>query len=149
MKRSANRKSLPGVWQPVTGKLHRGERAFDAARREVREETGLSPGRWWALESITAYFDVETDSFRLLPLFVAEARERDRIELSAEHDAWEFLSAREAGRRYLWEGQRRALEAVRSEVLADATLARALEIGPPRPTRGVRRGKGRAARAPH
>ena len=51
--RRARTRRLPGVWQPVTGKRRRGETAFAAARREVREETGLEPRRWWALEEPT------------------------------------------------------------------------------------------------
>ena len=54
LRRSPNRRKLPGVWQPVTGKLERGERAWASAAREVLEETGLKPRRWWTLESPTA-----------------------------------------------------------------------------------------------
>lgn len=32
-----------GFWQSITGSLHWGESAADAAAREVREETGLDP----------------------------------------------------------------------------------------------------------
>ena len=42
LRRSAH-DSLPGVWQPVTGRIHRRESALAAAAREVREETGLTP----------------------------------------------------------------------------------------------------------
>src|SRR5690348_8982670 len=48
--------SLPHVWQPVTGRLRRGESALRGAAREVREETGIEPRRWWSLESMSAYF---------------------------------------------------------------------------------------------
>ncbi|MDP8984934.1 MAG: dihydroneopterin triphosphate diphosphatase [Pseudomonadota bacterium] len=34
----------PGYWQSVTGSLEWGERAADAARREVIEETGITHG---------------------------------------------------------------------------------------------------------
>src|SRR5437773_1922666 len=49
VRRSPHR-SLAGVWQPVTGGIERGESALSAAVREVQEETGLAPLRWWALE---------------------------------------------------------------------------------------------------
>lgn len=128
LRRAADRRLLPGVWQPVTGKRRPVERALDAAVREVREETGLVPRRWWALETLTAFFEPGTDSILLLPLFAAEVGPGAAVRLSREHDRYRFLSAREAGRRYLWAAQRRALDAVRAEVLGGGALARALEV---------------------
>src|SRR5204862_4262039 len=129
---------LPGVWQPVTGKLDRGETALRGAKREVREETGLTPRRWWVLERMTVFFDPEADRVRALPLFAAEIGASARVRLSDEHDAHRFATAAAAARRFLWQSQRRALRAVREEVLAGGPGAAALEI-----TRltGARRGQ--------
>ena len=127
LRRAANR-TLPHVWQPVTGKIERGETALAGARREVLEETGLEPLRWWALETVTVYFDPAGDAVRLLPLFAAQIGVRDRPKLSVEHDEHRFLTARAAARRFLWRAQVRALEAVRHEVLAGGPRARALEV---------------------
>lgn len=120
--------TLPGVWQPITGRRRRGERAVAAAMREMLEETGLRPRRLWALETMTTYFDPSTDRVRMLPLFAAEIGNADRVQLSREHDTFRFLAAAAAGNRFLWEGQRRGLEAVRREVLEHPRLAKALEI---------------------
>lgn len=127
LRRSAGR-PLPHVWQPVTGKLRRGEAALAGARREVLEETGLTPRRWWALESVTAYFDAAGGVIRLLPLFAAEIGPDARVRLSDEHDDHRFLTARAAGRRYVWDSQVRALEAVHREVLRGGPRARILEV---------------------
>jgi 8-oxo-dGTP pyrophosphatase MutT (NUDIX family) len=128
LRRAASRRKLPGVWQPVTGKRHLGERAPSCAVREVLEETGLSPRRWWALETPTVFYDARADAFDVLPVFVAEIGARDRVRLSREHDAHRFVTARKAAARFLWETQRRALSAVRCDVLGDPAHARALEI---------------------
>lgn len=134
--RRADTRWLPGVWQPVTGKRRRGEGPFAAARREVREETGLEPRRWWALEEPTTIYQAQRDEVISIPVFAAEVGPRDRVRLSDEHDAWAFLPAREAGRRFLWETQRRALADVGRQVLRGGALADALELKvPPRRAR--------------
>ena len=127
LRRAAGR-SLAGVWQPITGKRRGREGAAAAALREFREETGLTARRMWALETVTAYFDPGSNRLSVLPLFAVEVGARERVELSSEHDASRFATARAAGTLYLWESQRRGLEAVRREVLTRRDLARALEL---------------------
>lgn len=117
LRRSPSRRRLPGAWQPVTGKIRFRESAAHAAVREVYEETGLRPTRFWALESPIVYFDVQEDTVEMLPLFAAEIPAGARIVLSAEHDAYRFLSRKRAGKRYVWEAQRVALAACHREVL--------------------------------
>jgi dihydroneopterin triphosphate diphosphatase len=107
---------LPGVWQPVTGKRRRGERALLAAAREVREETGIEPIRWWGLETLSFWFESANERFVALPLYAAEVDARAEVVLSREHDAYRWLSPRAAGKRFAWETQRRALVAVEREV---------------------------------
>lgn len=126
--RRASGRSLPGVWQPVTGKRELGETAVQAALRETKEETGLEPLRLWALETIALFFDAPDDAFVLLPLFAIEVDPKASVRLSREHDAFAFVSAGEAARRVLWASQRRGLSAVRAEVLKSSRLARELEV---------------------
>jgi 8-oxo-dGTP pyrophosphatase MutT (NUDIX family) len=136
--RRAPGRPLAGIWQPVTGRIARGETALDAARREVREETGLESDLWWCLESMTTFFDAVDDSIQLLPLFAVELGARDTVRLSPEHVAARFVSAREAAKLYLWEAQRRGLAAVRREVLGARGLAKALALPAPSPRRPAR-----------
>lgn len=133
--RRAPGRRLAGAWQPVTGGRRARETALAAARREVREETGLVPARWWALESPSLYWDAQADRAVVLPVFAAEVPAAARVRLSDEHDRAAFLPPAAAGRRYLWDSQRRALADVVRQVLAGGPLADALEIPPPK---GVR-----------
>ena len=119
---------LPGVWQPVTGRRRPRERGLAAAVREVREETGLAPLRWWALEAPTLFYDASRDRVRSYPRFAAETGPDASVRLSGEHVDWAFLPSAEAGRRYLWESQRRGLEDVKRQVLRGGPLADALEV---------------------
>ncbi len=109
--------ALPGVWQPVTGRRRRGERALVAAAREVREETGLEPVRWWGLETLSIWFESASDRFVALPIYAAEVAPDADVRLSREHDAFAWLAPRAAGARFAWETQRRALAALEREVL--------------------------------
>jgi dATP pyrophosphohydrolase len=141
IRRSAQR-TLAHVWQPVTGGIERGETAWQAAAREVFEETGLSPVRWWALEHLTMYYEPATDAVHAVPLFAAEVAWTDAIALSDEHDRYAFLSEAAASKRVLWHTQRCALRAVRDEVLGGGAGATARDVTAriaARPPKGARR----------
>jgi len=126
--RRSGQRTLPGVWQPVTGGIERGETAWRAAAREVIEETGLRPLRWWALEHVTVFYKPDRDVVFALPMFAAEVAWTDTVVLSHEHDRYAFVGAAAAARRVLWAAQRRGFAAVREEVLAGGAGAAAREI---------------------
>jgi 8-oxo-dGTP pyrophosphatase MutT (NUDIX family) len=132
--------SLPGIWQPVTGRIEPRERAVDAAIREVREETGLRPKRWWRLEHVASHIHPVSDELRVVALFAAEAMSQ-RVRLSDEHDASRWVTLRGAAPLVLWDTQRAALQALERQVLGSARIAAALEIQLRKPParRGIRR----------
>jgi dATP pyrophosphohydrolase len=86
-----------GFWQSVSGKILEGEKATEAAIREVREETGLEVVRLRPMDFVNSFYDARRDAIFLEPCFAAEVGVGD-VQLSREHDQarWEpFEKARE------------------------------------------------------
>lgn len=103
-----------GTWHPVMGAIEAGERAPDAARRELAEETGLGPAdaAWrgmWALELVQPYYVAPRDEVWLTPRFAVEAAPGWEPVLNHEHDAHRWVAASDAPRAFLWAGQAQAV----------------------------------------
>lgn len=107
-----------GQWRMVGGKIEGGETAWQAALRELREETGRRPAHAWTVPSVNAFYEWQTDRLNLIPAFAAELHADPTLD--AEHDAFAWLSAEDAAARLRWPEQRRLLR------LIDALLRDAL-----------------------
>ena len=55
MKRSPNEK-YPNIWQMVTGSVKRGEKAYETALRELKEETNFSPQKMFVVPTINSFY---------------------------------------------------------------------------------------------
>jgi dATP pyrophosphohydrolase len=123
LKRSSN-VVLPGIWQIVTGTIDEGETAYEAAFRELKEETGLEPKTLSIGPDVTAFYRHDNDSMNLIPLFIAEAGAED-IALCSEHCGHKWLSYEEAKKLVHWYDQKENLRKV-NECLTDPELSRSL-----------------------
>lgn len=94
-------------WRMVGGKIKPSEKAWQAALRELREETGRTPETFWVLPSANVFYEWQHDRLNLAPAFAA-ALPSDPV-LDDEHDAFAWLSADEAAARLCWPEQRRLL----------------------------------------
>lgn len=110
-----------GTWRTVGGKIETGETAWQAALRELHEETGHAPGprdtpgdgAFWTVPSVNTFYEWTHDRINLVPAFAAELA-ADPV-LCAEHDAFAWLPAEDAAARLAWPEPRRLL------ALAEAT----------------------------
>jgi dATP pyrophosphohydrolase len=100
----------PGSWETVHGHIEEGERPWEAATRELREETGLVPERVYNLSRVEAFYQHRKDEVALVPVFVAFVAADTPVRLGPEHEAYEWLAPAEAGARFAWPRERRALE---------------------------------------
>jgi dATP pyrophosphohydrolase len=94
----------------VHGHIEPGETAVEAARREMREETGLEPVRLFNLSRVELFYLHRTDRVALVPAFAAFVSGSAEPVLGPEHDAAEWLSMAEARERVAWPRVARALE---------------------------------------
>ncbi|MGQ0712230.1 MAG: NUDIX domain-containing protein [Gemmatimonadaceae bacterium] len=94
----------PGAWEAVHGSIEPGERAEDAAVREVEEETGLAVERLYNVTVQPFYLHVQ-GVVMLAVVFAAVVRDGP-LTLSAEHTRAEWLPGAVAASRYAWPSER-------------------------------------------
>ncbi|HYL20568.1 MAG TPA: NUDIX domain-containing protein [Gemmatimonadales bacterium] len=104
----------PGSWETVHGHIEPGETPVEAARREVREETGLEPARLYNASRVESFYRHRSDEIALIPVFACVVSGDASARSSAEHDRLEWLAASQAAARFSWPRERRALEDVLS-----------------------------------
>ncbi|HYL55683.1 MAG TPA: NUDIX domain-containing protein [Gemmatimonadales bacterium] len=104
----------PGSWETVHGHIEAGETPVQAARREVREETGLEPARLYNVSRVESFYRHRTDEIVLIPVFACILDGAAGVRTSAEHDRAEWLTPSQAVAQFSWPRERRALEDVLS-----------------------------------
>lgn len=108
LKRAAGQRCA-GTWETVHGHIDAGENPAAAARRELLEETGLSPQKLYNLSRVESFYIHKTDEIALIPVFAAIVPRTAVPKLSAEHDESAWLAPEGAARRFAWPREVRAM----------------------------------------
>jgi 8-oxo-dGTP pyrophosphatase MutT (NUDIX family) len=90
----------PGSWELVHGHIEKGELPAAAARRELREETGLGTDRLYSI-TVNPFYLIRPDTVQIALVFAAIV-ESERVVLGSEHDKYEWLSVAAATKRLTW-----------------------------------------------
>lgn len=118
-----------GTWQTVMGGIDEGEKAIDAALRELREEIGVGPNDLtglWFLGQVYPFYQPLWDCIVLMPRFAARVRPDFEPTLNDEHDAhrWNTIDLpadRDAvdalAMKYVWSSQRSCVREVVGDIL--------------------------------
>jgi dATP pyrophosphohydrolase len=103
---------FPNLWQMVSGKIKDGEKAYESALREIEEETGIKPEKFWILPNINSFYLIEDDSINLVPVFVGKVDFNSKIKISSEHSEYKWVSGKEAKELLAWPGQRKSVDII-------------------------------------
>ncbi|MCA9934060.1 MAG: NUDIX domain-containing protein [Ardenticatenaceae bacterium] len=94
LRRAASKDYAGGVWECVTGRVDQGEGFIEALHREVREEIGIDVQIAYFLGTTHFYRGTAVPQNELIGVvFVCVADEPGKIRLSAEHDAYQWVTA--------------------------------------------------------
>ena len=109
--------TLKGIWMSAAGRVEPGEKGWQAAVREVGEETGLTPHTLYSVDMVEQFYNIARDRVVVLPVFLGFVEAGAKVRLNEEHDAFRWLSFDDAIERIEFGGQRRILRYIREEFI--------------------------------
>lgn len=113
--------TLVGEWCQIAGSIEEGETAWQAALRELREETGLKVRTLYSADICEQFYEADRDAITMAPVFVAFVDEGDAVTLNHEHSESRWVTFEEARNMVPFAGQRHVLRHVEEEfVLREA-----------------------------
>ena len=107
----AKTKIYEHLWQGVAGKIEAGEAAWEAAIRELKEETGFEPVRIFVADHVSKFYEAHGDWVNMVPVFGIEVEDEEVI-LSDEHCEFKWVDFNTAHQTLIWSGQKDGIAAV-------------------------------------
>lgn len=108
---------LHGEWSQIAGGIEEGERAWETALREMKEETQLAPERFYSADILEQFYEPDRNQIAIVPVFVAYVPEGTEPTLNEEHSAWQWVSIDKARELVPFPKQGDVLEQVREHFI--------------------------------
>ena len=123
----AKTKMYEHIWQGVAGKIEKGEKSWETAKRELKEETGLKPNKIFIVDHVSKFYEQIDDRINLVPVFGIEVNTQEVV-LSDEHSEYKWVTINEALDLLVWTGQKQAIKIVNNMILSKDDRMRWSEI---------------------
>ena len=107
----AKTKIYEHLWQGVAGKIEAGETSWEAAIRELKEETGFEPVRIFVADHVSKFYEAHGDWVNMVPVFGIEV-EDEEVLLSDEHCEFKWVDFNTAHQTLIWSGQKDGITAI-------------------------------------
>ena len=107
----AKTKIYEHLWQGVAGKIEAGETSWEAAIRELKEETGFEPVRIFVADHVSKFYEAHGDWVNMVPVFGIEV-EDEEVKLSDEHCEFKWVDFNTAHQTLIWSGQKDGIAAI-------------------------------------
>ncbi|MEM8971710.1 MAG: NUDIX domain-containing protein [Pseudomonadota bacterium] len=107
--------TLIGEWCQVAGSIEDGEIAWQAAVRELAEETGLRPRTLYSADICEQFYEADRDAITVAPVFVAYVDATAQVSLNQEHSDYRWVCFDDAIEMVAFGGQRRILRWIEDE----------------------------------
>ena len=114
----AKTKMYEHLWQGVAGKIEKGEQSWQAAIRELKEETGLDPLKIFVADHVSKFYETHGDRINLVPVFGMEVAS-DIVLLSSEHSDFKWVDYDSACSYLVWEGQKKGITVVNEMIISN------------------------------
>ena len=107
----AKTKIYEHLWQGVAGKIEAGETSWEAAIRELKEETGFEPVRIFVADHVSKFYEAHGDRVNLVPVYGIEV-DNEEVILSDEHCEFKWVDFNTAHQTLIWSGQKDGIAAI-------------------------------------
>lgn len=121
---------LRDAWCYIGGGIEAGEQAWEAALREIREETGITQVALYTSNTFDQIYSAKENYIYIAPVFVGYVDETQDVILNHEHSDYEWLPMNEAVERVALPGNDAVLASVEKHFIKK-TPADWLRVGTP------------------